>query len=274
VDLSTREGLQRLVDERVRETAQLEFKRALPPREKNSELAKDLAAMANAGGGTIAFGIGERFSRGEKLHPFDLAGKAERIASIARELIDEPLVIGDIIEILMNDRGEGALVLRVERSERVPHFVDGQAWGRSGPRNVTLGRAEIGRLFASTGRVFLEEFGVSTRRPAAVCARIDSERRQVGSGTITAVTDYWLVLENRGDDSAHEVEVVFLNEQGEPDRAATAGAFLETEDGPIQHLLGGREFRYRFYPEVPPEVRLTWRDDSGRVHSVDQSLSL
>jgi hypothetical protein len=44
VDFSTKEDIQSLVDERVRETATLEFKRALPPSEKNVALAKDLAA--------------------------------------------------------------------------------------------------------------------------------------------------------------------------------------------------------------------------------------
>jgi len=279
VDFSTSEHIQRLVDERVRETAQLDFKRALPPPEKNGDLAKDLSAMANAGGGTIVVGVGERFGRAEKLHPFDLVGKAERIASIARGLIDEPLVLGDILEVVINDRGEGVLVLRVERSERVPHFVNGQAWGRSGPTNVTLSRAEIGRLFASTGRAFLEEFGMPTRRPAAVRARIDLERRQVSTsskGAISYVTDYYLMLENHGEETAHDVKPVFLNEQDEPDEEATAGAVLDIKDTPIRHLVAGQIFRYTFFPRDLPShhVRLTWTDDSGKLHSVDQSLSL
>jgi Putative DNA-binding domain len=242
VDFSTKEDIQSLVDERVRETATLEFKRALPPSEKNVALAKDLAAMANAGGGTIIVGISERFSRAEKLHPFELAGKAERIAAIARQLIDEPLVLGDIADVVMNDAGEGVMVIRVDPSDRVPHLVDGQAWGRSGPSNITLSRAEIGRLFASTGRAFVEEFGVATRRPAAPRAMIDTERRQAGmdtKGRISYSTYYRLILQNQGEEDAHDVEMVFLNEKGDPDPEGTAAAVLDITEGPVKHLLAG-----------------------------------
>jgi hypothetical protein len=279
VDFSTKEDIQRLVDERVRETANLEFKRALPLPDKNIDIAKDLAAMVNVGGGTIIVGISERFSRANKLHPFELAGKAERIAAIARKLIDEPLVLGDIADVVMNDAGEGVIVVHVEPSDRVPHFVDGQAWGRSGPSNVTLSRAEIGRLFASTGRAFVEEFGVATRRPAAPRVMIDTDRRQTGmdsKGRISYSAYHRLVLENQGEEDAHDVEVVFLNEEGDPDPEGTTAAVLDIAEGPVKHLLAGQKVTYNFFPQraPSPEVRLTWKDDSGTVKTLDQTVSL
>ena len=45
------EDLKRIVQERLEESARLEFKRQLPEPGKNEDLAKDLAAMAKSGAG-------------------------------------------------------------------------------------------------------------------------------------------------------------------------------------------------------------------------------
>ena len=126
--------MRRAVAGRQRERADLDFKAALPPRDKNRDLAKDLAAMANAGGGTIVVGISERAGRADQVRPFDLTGAAERVASIARDLVYEALPLGDVNDVTTEEDGRGVLVVRVERGERIPYLVDGQAWGRSGPK--------------------------------------------------------------------------------------------------------------------------------------------
>jgi hypothetical protein len=275
VDVSTADDVRRVVAERQRERADLDFKGALPPRDKNRDLAKDLAAMANAGGGTILVGVSERAGRADQLRPFDLAGAAERVASIARDLVDEALPLGDVRDVVTEDDGWGVLVVRIDGGDRLPYLVDGQAWGRSGPKNVTLTRAEVGRLFAAGGPAFLEEFGVRVSRPAAARARVESERRQTGidkKGKIKSTTSHRLVIENSGEEAAHEVRWQFL----EDDRERLPHVFDDNQL--ITHLLGGQEVRFPMAVHAGTasvcEVRLSWRDELGTEHSVDQTLSV
>jgi len=51
------EDLERIVQERIEESARLEFKRQLPEPGQNDDLAKDMAAIANTEGGVIIYGI-------------------------------------------------------------------------------------------------------------------------------------------------------------------------------------------------------------------------
>jgi hypothetical protein len=275
VDITTADDVRRIVAERRRECADLDFKAALPPREKNRDLAKDLAAMANAGGGTIVVGISERAGRADQLRPFDLTGVAERVASIARDHVDEALPLGDVSDVVTEGDGHGVLVVRIEAGDRLPCLVDGQAWGRSGPKNVTLTRAEVGRLFAAGGPAFLEEFGVRVDRPAAVRARVDSERRQTGidkHGRIKSTTNHKLVIANSGGETAHAVRWQFLDD--DPNRLP----YVIDDNRLITHLLGGQEVKFpmavHFGTAHICEVRLSWRDDRGAEHSVDQTLSV
>jgi hypothetical protein len=273
----TADGVRELVAERVRERADLDFKRELPSKEKNADLAKDLSAMANAGGGVIIVGIEERAGRAETLRPFGLAGAAERVAAIARDRIDEALPLAEVLDVITEPDDSGVLVIQVEQGDRVPYFVDGQAWGRSGPKNVPLTRAEVGRLFAMHGTGFLEEFGVSIRRPAAVRARIEKERIQKSvdaKGKIKYDTRVRLVLENVGDEDALDVDFEFLKDETDPGVSAPE----VIRDGPIKHLLARREVSYPLLVyggmKPSPEIRLAWHDNDGQPHAIEQTLSL
>jgi hypothetical protein len=95
-------------------------------------------------------------------------------------------------------------------------------------------------------------------------------------GNIGYTTNYRFRLENQGEEDAHDVETVFLNEEGDPDPEATAAAVLDITDGPVKHLLSGQKVTYNFFPQRAPssEVRLTWKDDSGTIRTVDQTVSL
>ena len=60
----TIEDLQSLIDNEIEESTELEYKRSFGINKENNkwkiELAKDVSAMANANGGTIIYGIGEK----------------------------------------------------------------------------------------------------------------------------------------------------------------------------------------------------------------------
>jgi hypothetical protein len=95
-------------------------------------------------------------------------------------------------------------------------------------------------------------------------------------GRISYSTYYRLILQNQGEEDAHDVEMVFLNEKGDPDPEGTAAAVLDITEGPVKHLLAGHSVTYNFFPQRAPssEVRLTWKDNSGSVRTVDQTVSL
>ncbi|HSH60829.1 MAG TPA: ATP-binding protein [Acidimicrobiales bacterium] len=267
------------MDDRERERADLDFKAALPPRDKNADMARDLAAMANSGGGTIIYGVAERGGRADKLHPFDLTGAAERVSAVARERIDEALALADVVDVPLEPDGTGVLIVRVEQDERVPYFVDGQALGRSGPKNVALSRAEVGRLYASGGRRFLEEFGIRTVRPAAVRARIETDRYQKfdSKGRPRSTTSHYLVVRNEGEQDAHDVSFRFAGNE-ETDRNERLPHVVGVEEGPITHLLAHQEVKYPVAvflgAQRKLEVQLTWRDTEGMEHYVDQTITV
>ena len=55
-----KEDLQRLIDEGVEENWQLDYKSSLAlNKERKTEIAKDVSAFANSGGGIIVYGICE-----------------------------------------------------------------------------------------------------------------------------------------------------------------------------------------------------------------------
>ncbi len=269
--VTTKEDVQGLVDERTRERADLEFKSAIPPGDKNADTARDLAALANNGGGTIIYGIGERGGRAHKLHPFDLTGAAERVSSIARDRVDEALTLADVVDVPTEEDGTGVLVVRVEPAGRAPYFVEGQALGRSGPRNVPLSRAEVGRLFASAGAGFLEEFGVRTGRPAMVRVRVETERftKHDMKGRPRLQTSHRLAVENVGDSDALDVRVELLGEDAPQPHGA---------EEPIPNLPAGEKVTYLlpivFGTPQMMQARISWRDAAGEEHTTEQTVSI
>jgi hypothetical protein len=119
---------------------------------KNSEIAKDIAAMANDGG-VLLYGIGEDdHGRISRLAPIAIIGQAERIDAIVRSSISEPPVIY-ISTIPTEENPEvGYLVVHVPPSERAPHMVvvkgDNRFYGRTATGNSPLTEGEVARLYA------------------------------------------------------------------------------------------------------------------------------
>lgn len=119
--------------------------------DKNIDIATDIAAMST-NGGVIIYGIDEdEHERPTILSPIDLAGQSERISSIARTSIDEPLS-PRLYPIEKSDEpGKGYLVVEIPPSPRAPHQVLGRKhrfYGRSGKTNIPLTQGEIARLYA------------------------------------------------------------------------------------------------------------------------------
>lgn len=100
----------------------MEIKRALPPSQKNVDVAVDVAAMATSGG-TLVYGVGEDVNKRPELDPIVLAGARERVASIVQTSLAETPQL-DIRELrLESDPQRGYLVVNVPASPFAPHMV-------------------------------------------------------------------------------------------------------------------------------------------------------
>jgi hypothetical protein len=137
----------------LEESATFDAKRELPS--NNSEIAKDIAAMANDGG-VLIYGIGEdKNKRLTELNPILLKGEAERITQIVQTSVSEPprITISGIPT--SQDPSKGYLVVVVPASIRAPHMVNAKNryYGRSATGNIRLTEGEVARLYERRQRL-------------------------------------------------------------------------------------------------------------------------
>jgi Putative DNA-binding domain len=126
VDDLTVDHLEGAVTTGVQEAGDLEFKQADYAKDKNEELAKDVAAMANATGGLILVGIQEQDLRAVALSPVPLSGDvAQRYRQVLAGRVT-PMVRDVDIRVLQaapGDPGHGYVLVAVPRSLAAPHAV-------------------------------------------------------------------------------------------------------------------------------------------------------
>jgi len=251
--------LERLVAEKVQESAQVEFKRQLPESGKNDDLAKDLAAMANAGGGVILYGVGESDGVATGLTPFKTDGAVERIALVA-STIDEPPHLASAVRIAAAEGGYVAVTLAP--AVRGPHFVKGQAFGRTAAGNTTLTRRQVGELFARS-EGFAAEFGLAIGAPGRAIAALEREEHQrVAFDKLSIDTVHYLVLANDGDTPVNSVGWKW-------NRETEGNIIVPTDFQPLQTLHPHSSVRIRVIPTINAAisgVRTTWIDPAGQMH--------
>lgn len=130
VDATTWTGLQKLVDDQVPESSELDFKvdayegqPAQGGRPKQDEFRKDVTALANARGGVLVLGMAEH--DGVASHVVGVAGSLEqhegRLRSWIRSRV-EPYLDGIEIHGVLGS-GVGCILILVARSPRRPHAV-------------------------------------------------------------------------------------------------------------------------------------------------------
>lgn len=142
---ATWQDIEGLLAGRVEEVDSLDFKRELGSR--NSETAKDIAAMT-VDGGVIVIGVDEdETSRAAEIRSVELEGVANRIRQIVDSLIfpAPPLEIRTITK----EPGdtEGVIVVVVPPSLVAPHYTGERFLRRSGPTTKPLTEGEISRLY-------------------------------------------------------------------------------------------------------------------------------
>ncbi len=176
VDLGEAE-FDRLIDEGVAEHQRLEFKSALPGQtpDDRREFARDVAAMANGGGGLIVFGIeeGENDTAGA-ITPVELGDQVTRLNQIANSLI-EPYLQLTMHTSEVDDGPTGLIVVEVPVSQRRPFaVVEGSRLGyylRTGRSRHALAEAEVAQMYQSRS---VRLRSVETR---ATALKVDAARR-------------------------------------------------------------------------------------------------
>jgi hypothetical protein len=240
------------------ERLDLEFKDALP--EDTVDLSRWLAAMANAGGGSIVFGI-EEDAQGRAIRPSELAIQLDPSivrVGVAAGVVDEPVRVRTVP---IKDEGAapgfGSLVVEIDASPRVPHFVDGTAWIRVEHGIRPMQRAEIARLFARSER-FVQESGLAAaiRRPAEIVADI----QRLGNDRV-------LMFKNVGGRPAFGVRWHPLDCRGVVARSGDDPFPVE-----VMPPLATHAVRTLIAPsELPAKIEVSWRDDRDaprRMHVV------
>lgn len=126
----TEARLIRLIDEKIRESASLDYKqsRALAKTGKAKlDLSKDVSAFANAGGGTLIYGIAEN----ERQEPDGLDEGIDPLV-ISKEWLDDVISSGiqrkvegvriHVVDLTGERAGRVAYVIEIPQSMRAPHM--------------------------------------------------------------------------------------------------------------------------------------------------------
>ena len=153
------EDIQRLVESKIEESLTLEYKRQLG---KNSDIAKDISAFANAAGGIIIYGISD-----EDRFPGGIAwlaniGVEELIQNVIITTI-YPKIDGTKIRRIPNlsNESEAVYVVSVPRSLNGPHMVNNRYYQRRGSVSVPMDDMDVRAAMFGSGRNTALRFEIS-----------------------------------------------------------------------------------------------------------------
>ena len=136
----TLELIEKAIEAGLEETADFDMKRVVPNLKEDKskqEIAKDIAAMANSGGGWIIYGVGEGASDiAGSVHPCEwTATEEQQMLNIAYTKIDPPVVGLEFNKISCGENSDKKLVLmHIPDSVDAPHFARAEKNNFSAPR--------------------------------------------------------------------------------------------------------------------------------------------
>lgn len=283
-DVDTLLGIQRLVNDRASETRHLDFKRQL---NNVDDLADDLSALANVGGGVLIIGIGtDKMDCAASLHEQHLHLVEQQAVQAARDGIDEPLRIELVAVPGTTDPTRGFLVVAVPPSDRTPHITakKGRVLHRVGTHNKPMTRRELGAAFAAAGDLFAIEFGLTkgySVGAALICELVggfgimDSTIKVVNTGTVPALdisveSTRSKLLWYKDTDLAPDDQTTMIERRHDSENYVPDPSYL-----PIQNLPPGSDVILQCWRdwEAPRQdvLQVIWRTPDGQVHRNEQS---
>ncbi len=149
----TFEHIQTAVAAGVHEGADLDWKQELPGRGGVPETSKDIAAMANSGGGVIVYGVAETSGRAESINLVSTQ-ESDRAVVLSAAAAVRPIVQGmDLVPLASSaDASTGVVVAIVPGSSNAPHLVgEGSRLGvpaRNGATTIWLDERAIERAYS------------------------------------------------------------------------------------------------------------------------------
>lgn len=155
LDQITEANLQGLLDNRVPEGRDLEYKRDAIGRDDASkkEFLKDVSAMANTAGGDLIIGIGEADGVAATLNGITSSAADDEVRRLDAILQDglEPRLVGTHIKAVPIGSGGYVLVVRIQASWNAPHRViyqrNNRFFGRSSAGTYELGVEQLRAAF-------------------------------------------------------------------------------------------------------------------------------
>jgi hypothetical protein len=150
-----------LLADQVPESAQLDYKQALPgdAESERKEFVKDVTAMANTSGGVLLYGITERVEDGQRTGlPEKIVGvgdiasdhEARRLENIVRDRTD-PQLTSCAARTFEMPSGETVVAVGVPGSLLAPHAVrsggTGTYWRRANTSNYAVSASELRGMF-------------------------------------------------------------------------------------------------------------------------------
>lgn len=168
----TYDDLQELIEKRIPEDLNIEYKRELSKKNNNdcswttkleisekarNELLEEIIAFANTDGGTLFIGIQETKSKpsaAEKITPIENCHElAERLQQSIRDTVEPPLTV-ETCGISEKDEKCGVVIVRVPRSRKAPHrnMATRKAHVRRNSSSVEMTMSEIQDLTLNLDR--------------------------------------------------------------------------------------------------------------------------
>lgn len=246
--------IQQAVDAHLGEEAGLDWKQVLPGRGDKEETVKDVAAMANSGGGVIIYGVAEVSGNAESVTPVSMLESDHRVLRTAIAAT-RPMVQNVTTHALAPEESPeaGVLVVVVPASADAPHLVGVREYFgvpvRNGAETVWLDERAIERAYA-------ERLSLRASRRDLLSSMVDDLGDRIGlpmgrSWLVGVATP--LVPVRGGSGVSRELADEILTASAQRAQRLTPG--LDVEDRSLRSLRRGAERlkvgRRRWVVETP-----------------------
>lgn len=137
------ESINNLINEKIKESLNLDYKRELDEH-NNNEIAKDISAFANASGGKIIYGISEKDGLPSSINWIESKGVKEKIEDIILNHIQPELKGYEIYSIENPDNHSQAIfIVEIPESSDAPHMANHRYYIRRNFKSEYMEDSEV-----------------------------------------------------------------------------------------------------------------------------------